>query len=476
MKIAVSQGLDLSLQGSPKESGFYNRVDPDFVAIDLRPFCSLALKLKVAQGDVINSGCPIAEYKHFPNTFITSHVSGTVTSIRRGVKRSLLDVVIKKLPGPTITEYSYDLQTLSHLELLEVFKKEGLFALMKQRPFDIPALPTKSPKDIFINLADNRPFTPVPEKHLALFSSKEEGFYVFVVGVRAIAKLFGLRPHIIFRDRLTLPTQDLKAIAHLHTISGPFPSGSPSIHIQQIAPITDEKQVIFTLSFPEVLTIGHLFLKGRILHEQVVALAGTGIKSSQRRYIITTKGASFSSLLNLEEISHKDSLIAGDPLTGRLCYKEESPHLGLRDHSITVLPNPSKRQAFSFLRLGFNKLTFTKTYLSGFFKKKRVYINPDTNVHGETRPIIDTEIYDKVMPMRIPVVPLIKAIITKNFNLACQFGFLEISSEDFALPTLIDPSKIEMLTIVKEALVEYAKETGILSPQEESHICSSKNL
>ncbi|MEF9519557.1 Na(+)-translocating NADH-quinone reductase subunit A [Chlamydia crocodili] len=467
MKIAITRGLDLSLQGSPKESGFLKRIDPSLVSIDLRPYSALALKLKVEQDDIITSGSPVAEYKNFPGVFITSPVSGTVKEIRRGDKRVLLDVVIKKNPGQNLTEYSYDLSKLSQKELLEIFKKEGLFALFKQRPFDIPALPNQTPRDIFINLADNRPFTPSTEKHLAVFSSREEGFYVFNVGVRAIAKLFGLCPHIVSTDRLAIPEKDLKSIAHLHKISGPYPSGSPSTHIHYIAPITNEKDIVFTISFQEVLTIGHLFLKGRILNEQVVALAGSGLKSSLRRYVITTKGADFQSLLSLEDISLDVSLISGDPLTGRLCDKESVPCLGMRDSTISVIPNPKIRQAFNFLRLGINKPTRTRTYLSGFLKRKHTYMDPDTNLHGETRPIIDTEIYDKVMPMKIPVVPLIKAVITKDFELACMLGFLEICPEDFALPTFIDPSKTEMLSIIKESLKDYAKETGILNPENE---------
>ncbi|QVE49532.1 Na(+)-translocating NADH-quinone reductase subunit A [Chlamydia crocodili] len=467
MKIAITRGLDLSLQGSPKESGFLKRIDPALVSIDLRPYSVLALKLKVEPDDIITSGSPVAEYKNFPGVFITSPVSGIVKEIRRGDKRALLDVVIKKTPGQNLTEYSYDLSKLSQKELLDIFKKEGLFSLFKQRPFDIPALPNQTPRDIFINLADNRPFTPSTEKHLAVFSSREEGFYVFNVGVRAIAKLFGLCPHIVSTDRLAIPEKDLKSIAHIHKITGPYPSGSPSTHIHYIAPITNEKDIVFTISFQEVLTIGHLFLKGRILNEQVIALAGSGLKSSLRRYVITTKGADFQSLLSLEDLSSDVSLISGDPLTGRLCDKDSVPCLGMRDSTISVIPNPKTRQAFNFLRLGINKPTRTRTYLSGFLKRKHMYMDPDTNLHGETRPIIDTEIYDKVMPMKIPVVPLIKAVITKDFELACMLGFLEVCPEDFALPTFIDPSKTEMLTIIKESLKDYAKETGILNPDNE---------
>lgn len=466
MKIVVTRGLDLSLQGSPKESGLLKRIDPTLVSVDLRPFKSLTLKLTVKEEGTVSAGDPIAEYKNFPGVFIVSPVSGVVHAIRRGEKRSLLDVVIKKTPGPTLTEYSYDLAELSKEDLFEIFKKEGLFSLFKQRPFDIPALPNQRPRDIFINLADNRPFTPSPDKQLSVFSSKDEGLYVFNVGVRAINKLFNLTPHIISTDRITLPEKDLKSIAHLHKISGPYPSGSPSTHIHYIAPIKHEKDIVFTITFQEVLTIGHLFLKGRILNEHVVALAGTGLPKPLRRYVITTKGADFHSLLPMNDLSSQNiSFISGDPLTGRLCSSEDIPCIGMRDLTISVLPNPTHREAFSFLRLGLNKATRTKTYLSGFLKRKQSFMNPDTNLHGEPRAIIDTEIYDKVMPINIPTVPLIKSVLTKNFDLACSLGFLEVCPEDFALPSFIDPSKTEMLTIIKNALMQYAQESGILSPE-----------
>lgn len=82
----------------------------------------------------------------------------------------------------------------------------------------------------------------------------------------------------------------------------------------------------------------------------------------------------------------------------------------------------------------------------------------DTNLHGEKRPIIDAEIYDRVSALPIPVALLIKALETQNFEEASRLGLLEIAPEDFALPTFIDPSKTEMFAIVKESLLRYAKE------------------
>lgn len=464
MKIVVTRGLDLSLQGSPKESGLFRRIDPTIVAVDLRPYSPIQLKILVSPGDNVAAGDPVAAYKYHPDVFITSPVDGEVTEIRRGEKRILLDVMIKKKPGSSDTKYAYDLASLSKEELFAVFKKEGLFALFKQRPFDIPALPTVKPRDVFINLAENKPFSPSIEKLLHVFSSREEGMYVLTTGIKAVSKLFGLRPHVISTDQLVLPAKDLRAIAELHTISGPFPSGLPSVHIKNIAPIKSEKDHVFTISFQEVLSIGHLFLKGKILSDRVVALAGSGLPLPFRKYIITSQGACLADLLPITELENDTfSLISGDPLTGRLCAPNSTPCLGLRDFAVTVLRKPRKRTALNFLRLGWNKFTLTRAYLSGFFQKKRLFADVDTNLHGETRPFIDSEVYDSVMALDIPLVPLMKAVITKNFELACKLGFLEISSEDFALPTFIDPSKIEMMSIMHDALIHYAKEIGLFS-------------
>lgn len=72
------------------------------------------------------------------------------------------------------------------------------------------------------------------------------------------------------------------------------------------------------------------------------------------------------------------------------------------------------------------------------------------------------------MPLPVPVVPFMKALITKNFEEALLLGLLEVSCEDFALPAMVDPSKTEMVSIVKDALLEYAKLQGLFdNPNQE---------
>ena len=63
------------------------------------------------------------------------------------------------------------------------------------------------------------------------------------------------------------------------------------------------------------------------------------------------------------------------------------------------------------------------------------------------------------MPMRIPTMHLVRAVQAEDFDLAEELGLLEIDAEDFALPTFICPSKVEMSDIIKRGLQLHAKES-----------------
>jgi len=66
--------------------------------------------------------------------------------------------------------------------------------------------------------------------------------------------------------------------------------------------------------------------------------------------------------------------------------------------------------------------------------------------------------YEKVMPLPIPTMHLTKAVMAEDYDLAEQYGLLEVDSEDFALATFVCPSKMEMTEIIKNGLQTYAKQ------------------
>ena len=82
---------------------------------------------------------------------------------------------------------------------------------------------------------------------------------------------------------------------------------------------------------------------------------------------------------------------------------------------------------------------------------------PQTSMERH-RPFIDSTLYDKVMPLEVPTMLLVKAILAEDYDLASSLGLLEVVGEDFALPTFVCPSKMEMVEIVNKGLKSYAKE------------------
>ena len=71
---------------------------------------------------------------------------------------------------------------------------------------------------------------------------------------------------------------------------------------------------------------------------------------------------------------------------------------------------------------------------------------------------MDGAIYDKVMPLPITTMNLVKAVMAEDYDLAEELGLLEVDSEDFALATFVCPSKIEMIDIMQKGLNAHAKE------------------
>ena len=122
-----------------------------------------------------------------------------------------------------------------------------------------------------------------------------------------------------------------------------------------------------------------------------------------------------------------------------------------------VIPENTQPDFLHFMGPGFSRYSATGAYASGHLGQNRNW-SFTTSLHGEPRPFVTNETYEKVMPMRIPAMLLVKAIMAEDYDLAEELGLLEVDSEDFALPTFVCPSKMEMSEIIRYGLKEYAKQ------------------
>ena len=123
---------------------------------------------------------------------------------------------------------------------------------------------------------------------------------------------------------------------------------------------------------------------------------------------------------------------------------------GFYDSQVTIIPEGDHFEFFGWIKPGADKFSFSKTYVSSLLPGKSY--NLDTNLHGGERAFVMTGQYEKVVPMDIYPMQLLKAILYEDIDMMENLGIYEIAEEDFALCEFICPSKIEIQSIVRKGL------------------------
>jgi Na+-transporting NADH:ubiquinone oxidoreductase subunit A len=450
MHIKVKKGLNIPIKGEP-QGDVLPLKEPSFISLNLSCFESVKFRLLVKPEESVKKGQPLVEIKKFEGTFIVSPAGGIVREIRRGLKRRLLDIVIEVSRDEEEIELPpLNLKTASREEIIAFLQKGGAFALIRSRPFDRLADPHKIPKSIFVKAVETAPLTPSEEMQV---KGHEQDFEI---GLEALARLTQGFVHLVYsKESQFKPFLEAKHCLK-HTIEGPHPAGNHSVHIQHIDPIKSADECVWTLRAQDVVVIGHLIRKGRYLVDQVVGIGGPGIISGKACFVKTRLGVPIASFLSNFVEKGDIRLISGDPLTGH--QVDEGDFLGFYDRVFSAIAENKSRELLHFFRLGGDKFTFSRGYLSGLKNNKERRYDFTTNQHGEHRPFIDATLYDKIQPLQIPTMHLIKSVMAGDFDEAEALGLLEVAPEDFALATFVCPSKIEMCDLVKEGLLACEKE------------------
>ncbi len=444
MHIKIKRGLDVPISGEPTGE-IRDLPKPKQVALDLSPFPEIKFKVLVEPDAQVKLGEPLALDKRREERKFVSPAGGRVCEIRRGLKRRLLNIVIEIDENEDTCSCSHlNLGSTSREELVNALCEGGLFAHIRQRPFGLLADPRTTPGRIFVRAVESAPFTPPAEMQVEGFEKS------FALGLAALTKLTDGDVHLVHRPGAFDSYEGVKS----HTIEGPHPSGTSSVHIHEIAPIRGLHDVVWTLDMTGVVAIGELLI-GRYHTARTISIAGTCITPDQRGFYRARAGYPIANLIEGRAESDEYRLISGDPLHGDKVEGED--FLGFQHLVFSALDDRLKRQLFTFLRLGFNKFSAHKIYGSGHRKRPGPF-SFSTSLRGEERAFIDTSAYNKVMPMRIPTVQLVKAIIAEDWDLAEELGIYEVDAEDFALSTFVCPSKVEMVEIVRNGLQNLAAE------------------
>ncbi len=442
MHLKIRRGLKLTLEGVPKGQ-VCTLPDPKTQALDLSVFSWLRFLLLKKVGDRVTIGEPLVEDKSCPGRVFVSPACGTIHEVRRGLKRQILSIVLVTSQPTTYFEHT-PLKKYNQKELLSYLMKGGIFPHIRVRPcLQLPSL-DKVPDAIFIKALDAAPFAPPFEMEIL----GNEIF--FEIG---LASLSSLAPcHLIYHYQSKCKALTQATDVFKHTAEGPYPISHASVHIAAVRPIKTNQEQIWTLTASDVILIGRLLKEGRYFPQKIISIAGSAILENQRGFFRLPQGFPIKELMQERLKTAPCRLISGDPLMGTKMSQED--HIKFFDRTVCALFDPEEKRSFAhFFHLKPTGYSALPTYL-----KRKTFPLFTTSNHGEKRPFIDGQIYQRVMPLPIVVIALIKALLAEDYALAKHLGLLTIAPEDFALPTFICPSKIEMVEIVERGVRAYASE------------------
>lgn len=433
----IKKGLDIPLNGAPS-----SRVTDDkkttLFAISPDDYPGKMWKAVVKPGDKVKAGDPLLTEKTTGKICLSSPVGGTVTEINRGERRHILYVSVKKENDEKRTFAVAKTKE----EIKEAMQQSGLWALMRQRPYDIVPDDNSQPRDIFVTAFDSAPLAPsLIDSNLKEFLEK---------GLECLKKLTSGKVYLGVRFGDNIKSRAAEVVE----FEGPHPAGNVGTQIAAIKPV-NKGETVWTLDACTAARIGKLCTKGDPDYSTNVALTGPEVKDPH--LVATWFGAQIESLLS-GELKNTSGVraISGNVLTGTRVYKDGFLRFPYRQ--ITVIKEGDDADEF----MGWasvNPMKYSvKRSFPAFLRGLSKPFDFDARIKGGHRAMILSGEYDKVFPFDIYPEYLLKAIMAGDIDRMEKLGIYEVAPEDFALPEFVDTSKIELQKLVREGLDNLRKE------------------
>ena len=438
--IKLRKGLDINLKGaaaqelvSVKEPGFYSLVPDDYT--DITP------KVVVKEQEYVMAGGPLFIDKNHPELKFVSPVSGVVTSVERGARRKVLNIVVEAAAEQDYEEFGKkDVNALNGESVKAALLEAGMFAFIRQRPYDVIADPTMYPKAIFVSAFDSNPLAPDFE-----FALKGEEAN-FQTGLDALSKMAKTYLSISVKQKAAALTQAKNVT--ITAFDGPNPAGNVGVQINHISPVV-KGETVWTIGAEAVIFIGRLFNTGRVDMTRKVAVTGSEVLKPA--YCKLKVGALLTNVFSGNVTTGRDlRYISGNVLTG----KKVNPNgfLGAFDSQLTVIPEGDDiHEMLGWIMPRFNQFSVNHSYFSWLLGNNKEYVL-DARIKGGERHMIMSNEYDKVFPMDIFPEYLVKAIIAGDIDRMEALGIYEVAPEDFALCEFVCSSKVEVQRIVRAGL------------------------
>ena len=446
--ISIKKGLNINLVGAAEQTTS-KAVLSNVYAINLNDFYGITPKMLVKQGAEVKAGEPLFYNKNREGLMFVSPVSGELVEINRGARRRFLSLrILADKEQVSAVHAILDVEKASKEEVKKYLLKSGCWPFIKQRPYDIIANPDANPKSIFISGYTTAPLAA--DSDYVLKGKENE----LQAAVTALGKLTPGKVHVSVGKSSASTLSVLQGV-ELHKVSGPHPAGLVGTQINKIDPI-NKGETVWTVSAQDLVIIGELLLTGKFNAERIVALAGSSIKSP--KYYRTKIGTELATILYGSGVTNDNfRVINGDVLTGS--KSEPDGYLGYYNNTVTAIPEGDDYEFFGWNKPIFNKISATRALTFSWMQPNKKY-DLTTNTNGEHRAFVLTGMYEKVFPLDIYPMQLLKACMVQDLDEMEQLGLYEVAPEDFSLTEFVCVSKQPHQKIIREGLDLLQKEIG----------------
>lgn len=440
--ITLKRGYDILLKGKVKEVIVGKR--PNTVAIQPLNFVGLAPipKMMVEVGDRVLAGDPVLFDKRFPEIKYCAPVSGEVIAVNRGEKRAIQEVVIL---ADSEIEYKVHqapvLESATREQLVDFLMEAGFWSFIRQRPFNIIPDLKEVPRDIFISSFDTAPLAA----DLSFIAKEQVDF--LQAGIDTLRKLTSGKVYLGLDGKNVSPSNPFTRLKNVEKtwFKGAHPAGNVGVHIHHIAPI-GTTNTVWTVGVQELILLGKLMRNGVYDTSRLIALVGSEV--NEPKYIRTYLGANIGDLVRGELKSDHVRIISGNILTGE--KKSSENYLNAFDTTVSVIKEGDYYEMFGWLLPLKARPSMSGTFPTSFIPG--MTFEGDTNTHGEKRAFVMTGQYERVLPMNIYVLPLMKSIVAENYEKMEGLGILELVEEDVALCEFTCTSKQPLQKILRGGL------------------------
>ena len=446
--IRIRKGASINLKGKA-EKILSDAAPSKTYALKPDNFFSIVPRMMVKEGESVAKGAPVFHSKEDPRIIFVSPVSGLVKEIVRGAKRKILKIVIDKKNNESVAHKIPSTKSMDRKKVTEILLNSGAWSFIRQRPYGVLADPDITPKSIYVSTYASAPLDV--DFDFLLKNNKED----FQNGIDVLNHLVDDQVKLAIDNSFSGFFEKIKGVEFL-SVNGPHPAGNVSVHIHKHNPINMGEKV-WEVRPEDVANIGMLFSSGEFNAKRTVAVAGESVLQPQ--YLKTTIGAELSSLTDVSGYvdTVQNRFINGDVLSGTA--ESSDGHLDYFNNLLSIIPEGDQYRMFGWLPFIDNAIpSLSKTSLSWLFNKKGYSVN--TNMNGEERAFVVTGEMEKVFPMNIFPMQLLKACMAGDIEKMEALGIYEVIPEDFGLIDYANTSKIEAQEIIKEGIELMIKEVG----------------